>query len=85
MPYLCSRFRISAETGGFSWSGLRGVKLVGNANNGGNAGSMYVNGNNGVGDYNVNWSAFLDKLIKEMSLPHWENISKGDTETSNNP
>jgi hypothetical protein len=37
---------------------------LGNGNNGDNAGSMYANGNNGVGDANVNWSAFLNKLLK---------------------
>lgn len=57
LPHFCGR-------GGLSWSGLRGVKLLGNGNNGDNAGSMYANGNNGVGDANVNWSAFLNKLLK---------------------
>lgn len=59
--YLCIRFRICAETGGFFWSGLRGVKFGGNAWDGGNAGSLYINGNNGVTDANVNWSAVLNK------------------------
>ena len=43
-------------------NGLRGVILLGNANNGDNAGSLYVNGNNALGDYNANWGAFLNKF-----------------------
>ena len=41
--------------------GLRGAKLLGNADNGANAGSLYLNGNNGVSDANANWGAFLNK------------------------
>lgn len=59
--YLCIRFRICAETGRIFKSGLRGVIFLGNADNGSNAGSLYVNGNNGVGDANVNWGSFLNK------------------------
>lgn len=41
--------------------GLRGAKLLGNANNADNAGSLYLNGNNAVSDANANWGAFLNK------------------------
>lgn len=41
--------------------GLRGAKLLGNANNADNAGSLYLNGNNAVGDTNANRGAFLNK------------------------
>jgi hypothetical protein len=41
--------------------GLRGAKLLGNANNGDNAGSLYLNGNNAPSDANANWGAFLNK------------------------
>ena len=39
---------------------MRGAKLLGNANNGDNAGSLYLNGNNAVSDANANWGAFLN-------------------------
>ncbi|UKK48779.1 hypothetical protein L6475_02060 [Prevotella sp. E9-3] len=41
--------------------GLRGAKLLGNANNADNAGSLYLNGNNAPSDANANWAAFLNK------------------------
>ncbi len=41
--------------------GLRGAKLLGNANNDANAGSVYLNGNNAVSDANANWGAFLNE------------------------
>ena len=41
--------------------GLRGALLLGNANNGDNAGSLYLNGNNAVSNANANWGAFLNK------------------------
>ena len=52
------------KAGGSSVHGLRGAKLLGNANNGGMTGSLYLNGNNGVGDANANWGAFLNKTQK---------------------
>lgn len=69
LPHFCGR-------GGLSWSGLRGVKLLGNGNNGDNAGSMYANGNNGVGDANVNWSAFLNKLKGDEPSPLGKHIER---------
>ena len=44
--------------------GLRGAKLLGNANNASNAGSLYLNGNNAVSDANANWGAFLNDTYK---------------------
>ena len=41
--------------------GLRGAKLLGNANNADNAGSLYLNGNNAVSNANANRGAFLNK------------------------
>ena len=35
--------------------------MLGNANNGANAGSVYLNGNNAVSDANANLGAFLNK------------------------
>ncbi len=49
------------EAGRTFGRGLRGAKLLGNANNAGNAGSLYVNGNNAVSNANANWGAFLNK------------------------
>lgn len=45
-----------------SVTGLRGALLLGNANNGGNAGSLYLNGNNGVSNASANRGAFLNSL-----------------------
>ena len=41
--------------------GLRGAKLLGNANNADNAGSLYLNRNNAVDTTNANRGAFLNK------------------------
>jgi hypothetical protein len=49
---------------------------LGNGNNGDNAGSMYANGNNGVGDANVNWSAFLNKLKGDEPSPLGKHIER---------
>ena len=43
---------------------MRGAKLLGNANNGDNAGSVYLNGNNAVSDANANRGAFLNDTYK---------------------
>ena len=65
MYYLCNRNpRIAGRT---FIRGLRGAKLLGNANNGDNAGSLYLNGNNGVGDANANWGAFLNKIQSDTT------------------
>ena len=61
--YLCTRFP-EARDGGTPKRGLRGAKLLGNANNGDNAGSVYLNGNNAVSDANANWGAFLNDTYK---------------------
>ena len=53
-------------------SGLRGVGLLGLADHGGNAGSLSANGGYGVGDFNVNWSAFLCEWAEAFSTePEW--------------
>lgn len=58
--------------------GLRGAKLLGNANNGDNAGSLYLNGNNDVSNANANWGAFLNETYnyKGVSLTQWSNIAE---------
>lgn len=59
---------------------MRGAKLLGNANNGDNAGSVYLNGNNAPSDANANWGAFLNdtckKYDKGVSLTHWSKIAE---------
>jgi hypothetical protein len=40
--------------------------LLGNANNGDNAGSLYLNGNNAVSNANANLGAFLYKTLKRQ-------------------
>ena len=47
--------------GGCLKRGLRGAYRLGNASNGTNAGSVYLNGNNAVSDANANLGAFLNK------------------------
>ncbi len=49
------------RVGRTSKRGLRGAKLLGNANNADNAGSLYLNGNNAPSNANANWGAFLYK------------------------
>ena len=39
--------------------------MLGNASNGANAGSVYLNGNNAVSDANANWGAFLNDTYKQ--------------------
>ena len=58
--------------------GLRGAKLLGNANNGDNAGSVYLNGNNAVSDANANRGAFLNDTYKYkgVSLTHRSKIAE---------
>ena len=59
---------------------MRGAKLLGNANNGDNAGSVYLNGDNAPSDANANWGAFLNdtckKYDKGVSLTHWSKIAE---------
>ena len=59
-------------------SGLRGALCLGNADNGDNAGSAYLNGNNAPSDANANRAACLNRSGKsvEVSLPYREKISK---------
>ena len=40
--------------------------MLGNANNGANAGSLYLNGNNAVSDANANRGAFLNDTYKRL-------------------
>jgi hypothetical protein len=47
-------------------SGLRGVLFLGNAVNGSDAGSLYVNGGSGVGDAFVGWGSFLCEWAEEF-------------------
>lgn len=56
--------------------------MLGNANNGDNAGSLYLNGNNAVSNANANLGAFLYKTLKDKgeSPTHRSNISKDDSE-----
>lgn len=61
-------------------SGLRAPSGGGNANNGGNAGSCALNGNNGPSNANGNWGAFLN-FSNGVSLSERRNISRGDDET----
>ena len=49
------------EAGRTLTRGLRGAYRLGNANNGDNAGSVYLNGNNEVTNANANRGAFLNK------------------------
>jgi hypothetical protein len=51
-------FAAQFDCGQISLDGLRAANLLGNANNGGNAGSLYLNGNNGVSNANANLGAF---------------------------
>lgn len=50
-----------AKVGRTPMRGLRGALLLGNADNGANAGSLYLNGNNAVSAANANRGAFLNK------------------------
>ena len=71
---------LEKTVGGSLGSGLRGAILLGNANNGDNAGSLYVNGNNGPSNTNANYGGFLSnskrKHLQRVSLAHWPNISQ---------
>ena len=52
--------------------GLRGALLLGNADNGANAGSVYLNGNNAVETANANRGAFLCEYAEAFtSEPVW--------------
>ena len=74
--YLCTAFKV--KVGRTPKRGLRGAKLLGNANNGDNAGSTYLNGNNEVTNANANRGAFLNKtqITKRVSRTHWSNIAE---------
>ena len=46
--------------------------MLGNANNGDNAGSLYLNGNNDVSNANANWGAFLCEYAEAFTTqPVW--------------
>ena len=49
--------------------GLRGAYRLGNANNSGNAGSVYLNGNNAPSDANANRGAVLNRSKKKEGEP----------------
>ena len=70
--------------GGCLERGLRGAYRLGNASNGTNAGSVYLNGNNAPSAANANYGAVLNrsKFIRQ-SLASWPNISRYDSEVSN--
>ena len=57
--FFCDGYYNPAET-----SGLRGALLLGNADNGANAGSVYLNGNTAVETANANLGAFLNDTYK---------------------
>ena len=63
--------------------GLRGAYCLGNADNGDNAGSAYLNGNNAPSNANANRAACLNRSEEYpgVSLPYRENISKDGGET----
>ena len=53
-------------------SGLRGAGLLGLANAGGNAGSLCLNGHNGVSGASANWGAFLCEYAEAFTTnPVW--------------
>ena len=57
--------------------GLRGAYRLGNANNGDNAGSVYLNGNNAPSNANANYGVVLNRsFTKRVSLPYRENIAE---------
>lgn len=65
--FYCDGYYNSGEKGG-----LRGVRLLGIAYNGGNAGSLFVYGNFGVGAASVDWGAFLCEYAEAFtSQPFW--------------
>ena len=60
--YYCDGYYNPADT-----SGLRGAFLLGNADNGDNAGSLYLRGYDGVGAAYAGWGAFLCEWAEEFS------------------
>ena len=71
--YLCIAF----QAGRTLTRGLRGAYRLGNANNGDNAGSVYLNGNNAPSDANANYGVVLNRsFTKRVSLPYRENIAE---------
>lgn len=72
---MCT-FASQFDCGQSSFDGLRAANLLGNANNGGNAGSLYLNGNNGVSNANAYLGAALcSNKKKGASLTHWSKKS----------
>lgn len=70
------------NAGGSPRRGLRGAYRLGNANNGSNAGSVYLNGNNAPTNANANLGVALNRSFSIIgrSLASWPNISKDDSE-----
>lgn len=65
--YLCTAF--SEKVGRTLSRGLRGVYRLGNANNGDNAGSCYLNGNNAPSNANANYGVVLNRF-QQMRVSH---------------
>ncbi len=63
MYYLCTATHVVGRS---PLTRLRAAYLLGNANNGDNAGSLYLNGNNAVSNANANLGAFLYKTLKRQ-------------------
>lgn len=65
-----------AEAGGSPNPGLRVPYRLGNADNGGNAGSCYLNGNNAVGAAYANYGLVLSLYSWSEPLPMEEHIER---------
>lgn len=84
IPVFCCTFAPEIIQGGCLERGLRGAYRLGNASNGTNAGSVYLNGNNAPSAANANYGAVLNRSkFKRQSLASWPNISRDDSEGSN--
>jgi hypothetical protein len=57
------------EAGRTLTRGLRGAYRLGNANNGDNAGSVYLNGNNAPSDANANYGVALNRSKHQEGEP----------------
>jgi hypothetical protein len=63
--YLCIAF----QAGRTLTRGLRGAYRLGNANNGDNAGSVYLNGNNAPSNANANYGVALNRSFHQEGEP----------------
>ena len=65
--YYCDGYYNPAET-----SGLRGAGLLGVADNGSNAGSVFLSGHTAVSGANAHWGAFLCEYAEAFTTqPVW--------------